>query len=338
MNFEWSVECVREVTLTEESLSTNAVYESNNLDSFQSQSKSKGFFLLDLNGVIISRTVMPSSNNIPEIFQPEVKGLHYPYTLTETIVRTAGGLTVRLYGDSLSLLPLVPGVHYQFFNVEVTVSPPFVAWIGYLTRASVLALKACSVGLLGLVNFERRLMWDVMEKDLPGSPFIVKARILKLIKLDVFVEQSKKTDGDDSVSAKLVMSMDDSSCGFLGICYDKVVAYALGINREAWLEVIDTVKRKGPISIGLGTEEYDEGVAALLRQCFVHRSMQNDREMLVTPLAARSQPSAETGLGSSSHGKTVPFRSCVDRQKNLWATFKTRVHKSLTVKVLNIRI
>jgi len=43
--------------------------------------------------------------------------------------------------------------------------------------------------------------------------------------------------------------MDDSSCGFLGICYDHVVAYVLGLSKQAWAEIKVFVKNTGPISL-----------------------------------------------------------------------------------------
>ena len=35
--------------------------------------------------------------------------------------------------------------------------------------------------------------------------------------------------------------------------------------------------------------------------------------------------------------RAVPFRACVDRERNHWATFHTKVHKSLTLKILDVR-
>ena len=47
------------------------------------------------------------------------------------------------------------------------------------------------------------------------------------------------------------MSMDDSSCGFLGMCFGAVVAYMLGIGRAAWIEIGGVIRQKGPICIGM---------------------------------------------------------------------------------------
>ena len=44
-------------------------------------------------------------------------------------------------------------------------------------------------------------------------------------------------------------SLDDSSCGFLGVAYDHVVAYILGIGEEAWTQIRALVCKNGPLEI-----------------------------------------------------------------------------------------
>lgn len=56
------------------------------------------------------------------------------------------------------------------------------------------------------------------------------------------------------MSGYFSFSIDDSSCGVLGICYDLVVAYVLGLSKVAWLEIAVIVRRRGRLCIDLVRE------------------------------------------------------------------------------------
>lgn len=57
--------------------------------------------------------------------------------------------------------------------------------------------------------------------------------------------------------------MDDSSCGFLGIAYDHLAAYTLGINEKAWTQIGDLVADSGPLTITMVWLALDQ----ILYQC-----------------------------------------------------------------------
>lgn len=84
--------------------------------------------------------------SIADIFHQEVKGLCHPYILTETVVETSNSLSVRLYGNDKKLPSLVPGACYALNDVEMTISPPYAAWIGNLTRVSLLNMDNVKPG------------------------------------------------------------------------------------------------------------------------------------------------------------------------------------------------
>ncbi|KAF6017752.1 hypothetical protein EB796_023953 [Bugula neritina] len=218
--FGWSLSIVRDLLLhpTEHSPSSDDV----DFDKFLSQANvvSSSRFLLTVKAEVLSVKSIPLKR-VPDTFRQEINSMILPYLLVEVNIRTTVGRYITLYGDSLKHCPFLVGVVYCISNVEVTLSKPHIAWIGRLSQSHVVDIQNHIPGISNISEPADRkyvLMWNVLHTAKSSEVFLIKARILKLIKLEIFINMKKDSVEDESqdrkLSSKLVMSMDDSSCGF----------------------------------------------------------------------------------------------------------------------------